>query len=61
MMLARIGATELKLGDMISQHIKKHGASNFSNNSNFVVTNRSAAAKSNQLENLHHARRQQIG
>ena len=37
--LNRIKDTEIKLGDMISRHIKKRGVEKFSN-SNFVVTNR---------------------
>lgn len=37
--LNRISTAELKLGDMISRHIKNHGLQKFSN-SNFVVTNR---------------------
>ena len=37
--LQRITATELKLSDMISRHIKKHGPVNFTN-SQFVVTSR---------------------
>lgn len=35
--LQRITDTELKLGDMISRHIKKHGSDNFGN-STFMVT-----------------------
>ena len=37
--LNRIKEAELKLGDMVSRHIKKRGPEKFSN-SNFVVTNR---------------------
>ena len=39
--LNRIKETELKLGDMISRHIKKRGPEKFGNSS-FVVTNRTS-------------------
>ena len=38
--LNRIKETEVKLGDMISRHIKRRGPEKFANSS-FVVTNRS--------------------
>lgn len=42
--LKRISATEQKLSDMISRHIKKRGTDRFYN-SNFVVTSRQQAAQ----------------
>ena len=44
--LARISDTELRLGDMISRHIKKHGPDNFGNSS-YIVTDLLSTQKVN--------------